>query len=144
MAIDHISPQQPHWDRNVNQVVDAVNTLVGGVEPTHLDNPVTYVNGTTGNGSEAWIWKSGTVKLAVVFLKFFKLGKNASGQIIGKLPDVLQPHSDFQVPINQDGLVTNGYSASGPTTDLYYFNWSGTNTDTSLGDRRATLIYIAK
>lgn len=61
-----------------------------------------------------------------------------------KLPDSLQPHSDFQVPINQDGLMTNGYSASGPTTDLYYFNWSGTSTDTSLGDRRATLIYIAK
>lgn len=30
MAIDHISPQAPHWDRNVNEVIDAVNTLMGG------------------------------------------------------------------------------------------------------------------
>lgn len=141
MAIDHISPQAPHWDRNVNEVIDAVNTLMGGVEPTHLTDPVTYVNGTTGNGSEAWIWKLGSVKLAIVFLKFFKLGENASGQVIGKLPDALLPYSDFQAPVNQDGLITNGY---GPSTDLYYYNWNGTNTATNVGDRRATLFYIAK
>lgn len=141
-TLQTINKGQSDWQENVNATIQAVNSLMGGVEPTHLTNPVTYLNGTTGNGSEAWIWKSGSVKLAVVFLKFFKLGKNANGQIIGRLPDTLQPHSDFQVPINQDGEITNGYSSAGPTPDLYYFNWNSASGDTSIGDRRATLVYI--
>lgn len=144
--IKEIQHSSLSWDTVANSNFKALaNAIVeGGVELTHLTNPVTYLNGTTGNGSEAWIWKNGDAKLAVVFMAYFKLGNNANGQIIGRLPDVLQPYSDFQVPANQDGVITNGYNSAGPTTDLYYFNWSSASGDTSLGDRRATLIYMAK
>lgn len=142
-TLQTVSKGQSDWQENVNQTIQAVNSLMAGVEPTHLTNPVTYLNGTTGNGSEAWIFEEGSVKLVVVYLGFFKLAQNMNGKIVMQLPDTLKPHSEFQVPINQDGLITNGYNSAGPTTDVYYFNWNSSSGDTSLGDRRATLIYIA-
>lgn len=141
--MDYVKKAQNDWQEPVNKIVDAVNGLMAGVEPTHLDNPVEYLNGTTGAGTQAWVWQKGSVKLVVIALALFKLAKDQSGQVIMRLPDNLKPVTEFQVPVNQDGLITNGYTTDGPNTDIYYFNFTGSNVPTEQGDRRATLIYLA-
>ena len=102
--IANVQKAQNDWQEPVNEVINAVNGLMGGVEPTHLANPVSCINGTTVQESNAYYWPAGKYKLVLLSIYNMAGSKDAISQYQSafQVPDELNPILSTRITLTQD------------------------------------------
>lgn len=143
MAEKDLIQTVPHgsqfWDKPFNQLINAVNGLMGGVEPTHLTSVFTYVNGVTGSGGEAWYWTLGNYKLVFLWTGSFQTPKNFVHDCAGvTVPDAIAPIHETNILVSRGSILINGY---GKTNTFHVFTANAVDGETSgIG----SVFYIAR
>lgn len=137
--IANVQKAQNDWQTPVNEVISAVNSLVGGLEPTHLTNVFTYVNGVTGAGGEAWYWSIGDYKLVYLWTGSFTTPKGFVHDSEGMtIPDTITPIHEVNILTSRDNTLINGY---GKTNTFHIFTTNAADGETSgIG----SVFYLAK
>lgn len=138
--IEEVKKAQGDWQAPVNKVINAVNGLLGGVEPTHLTNVFNYLNGVTGNGSEAWYWVLGGCKLVYLFTGSFQTPKGFQTDDVGmEVPDDIAPLHETNILVSRDNILINGYGA---TNRFHVFVTNNTSSTQTSGI--GSVFYLAK
>ena len=107
--IETVQKAQDDWQTPVNQVINAVNGLLGGVEPTHLANPISCINGTTVQNSNAYYWPAGKYKLVLLHVYSMAGNKDAIShyQPAFQVPDELKPIVSVRIGLTQDVMAAD-------------------------------------
>lgn len=139
-TLQSITKGQSDWQDNVNQTIQAVNGLMGGVEPTHLTNVFSYLNGVTGNGSEAWYWVIGGCKLVYLFTGSFQTPNGfQTDDVSMEVPDEIAPLHETNILVSRDDILINEYGATNKFHVFITNNTSSTKV-TGIG----SVFYLAK
>lgn len=108
-SIEEVKKAQGDWQTPVNKVINAVNGLLGGVEPTHLANPISCINGTTVQHSDAYYWKAGKYKL--VLLDIYNMAGSQDAithyQSAFQVPDEIKPIVSVRMGLTQDVMAAD-------------------------------------
>lgn len=138
--IANVKKAQIDWQTPVNEVISAVNSLVAGVEPTHLTNVFSYLNGVTGNGSEAWYWVIGGCKLVYLFTGSFQTPNGfQTDDVSMEVPDEIAPLHETNILVSRDDILINEYGATNKFHVFITNNTSSTKV-TGIG----SVFYLAK
>lgn len=138
--IANVKKAQIDWQTPVNEVISAVNSLVAGVEPTHLTNVFSYLNGVTGNGSEAWYWVIGGCKLVYLFTGSFQTPNGfQTDDVSMEVPDEIAPLHETNILVSRDDILINEYGATNKFRVFITNNTSSTKV-TGIG----SVFYLAK
>lgn len=139
-TINQVAKGQSDWQENVNQTIQAVNGLTAGAEPTHLTNVFSYLNGVTGNGSEAWYWVIGGCKLVYLFTGSFQTPNGfQTDDVSMEVPDEIAPLHETNILVSRDDILINEYGATNKFHVFITNNTSSTKV-TGIG----SVFYLAK
>lgn len=107
--IEEVKKAQDDWQAPVNKVINAVNGLLGGVEPTHLANPISCINGTTVQHSDAYYWKAGKYKLVLLDIYNMTGSQDAIThyQSAFQVPDEIKPIVSVRMGLTQDVMAAD-------------------------------------
>lgn len=138
--IANVQKAQNDWQENVNQTIQAVNGLTAGGEPTHLTNVFSYLNGVTGNGSEAWYWVIGGCKLVYLFTGSFQTPNGfQTDDVSMEVPDEIAPLHETNILVSRDDILINEYGATNKF-HLFITNNTSNTQVTGIG----SVFYLAK
>ena len=137
--INTVKKGQGDWHLPLNALIELANK-VGGVEVTHLADPLIWVNGCNGR-SEATVIKVFGLKIVFLSISHFDASKAPNGKVVAQLPD------DLAVDEDAGGCVRMTASeksvlAIQESTNLY--TWFNTNDIANQYSLYGSAWYLAK
>ena len=145
MVEEIVKKGQGDWHEFINELL-AFKNAVGGGKLHHIDNPLSFVNGTRSQGSDLYYFDlPDGYKLCCGVIRSLDIIKLNTGTTVMQIPDDFKPVSAMTIPISERiSLMSTGHTDGNTTKFEFYYTGKNTGEDGSAYAMAAAFWYLSK